>query len=311
MNPSKLKSYSLAAASFLFLKSNLKAEIVYVDIEPDIILDSDTDINLDIDMDGSSDFLFVMNSGFRAVFGGFYDSYTFSSLASSFISMRAGGIGGNEMVAESVTSTSKGTIYHFYGVAPLYSGDMINYETQFNEDGSMNHVALKQRQVTAPSYYPLSDWFYPGMINPWNYNVLQGEDRYAGIRFTDNDNCLHYGWIRCAVADSNEQYILKDYAYETFCDWAIYAADTAGGHPPLNVSDQPFANIYSTNSSVFIELPQIRNNASVQISDLNGREIYSALIKEQQTIIEIKTLGVYLITIKNGDEIFAKKVFIN
>ena len=66
-----------------------------------------------------------------------------------------------------------------------------------------------------------------------------------------------------------------------------------------------------TNSSVFIELPQIRNNASVQISDLNGREIYSALIKEQQTIIEIKTLGVYLITIKNGDEIFAKKVFIN
>ena len=67
----------------------------------------------------------------------------------------------------------------------------------------------------------------------------------------------------------------------------------------------------STNSSVFIELPQIRNNASVQISDLNGREIYSALIKEQQTIIEIKTLGVYLITIKNGDEIFAKKVFIN
>ena len=69
MNPSKLKSYSLAAASFLFLKSNLKAEIVYVDIEPDIILDSDTDINLDIDMDGSSDFLFVMNSGFRAVHG--------------------------------------------------------------------------------------------------------------------------------------------------------------------------------------------------------------------------------------------------
>ncbi len=311
MKRHNLKAYSLMAGSFLLLKSNLNAEIIYVNIEPDIILDSDTDINLDIDMDGTSDFHFAMDTGFRAVWGGYYDSYTFSSMAWSIFSMRAGGIGGNSIVAQSETITSKGNVYNFYGVVPMNSWDVVNYKAEFNNDLSPVHVALKQRQVTASSYYPLSDWFYPGMIDPWNYNILHGEDRFAGIRFTDDDNCLHYGWIRCAVADSNEQYIIKDFAYETFCDWAIYAADTAGGHPPLNINDQPLANIYATHSSIFIELPQFTKNSSVQISDLSGREIYSAPIKEQQTKIEIKNGGVYLISVKQEDQIFKKKVLIH
>jgi len=310
MKHAKLNAYSLMASTFLLLKGNLNAEIVYVDISPDIVMDADSEVYLDIDENGTSDFRFVMHSGFFAVWGGYYSSYSFSSIELSLKSFRANGIGSNEIVSESVTSTSKGTIYYFAGMAPLSSEYPINNYAHFNASESIKHIASKQRQVTATSHVPVGDWLYVGIINPWNYNVLHGEDRYAGIRFTDEDDCLHYGWIRCAVVDSNEQLIIKDFAFETFCDWAIETGDTVGGHVSTNENVLPSATIYAAQSTVFIELLQLTENTSLQIIDISGKEIYSGIIKQQQTFVDVRKGGVYLVNINDSNQIFTKKILI-
>lgn len=298
------------AASFLMLKGSLDAEIIYVDIEPDIVINTEEDVYLDLDMNGSMDFLFSKHSGFAPVFGGYYGYYTYSSVTWSVKSFRAKGMLSNKMVALSETSTSKGTKYFFYGVDPLDSDSLINNYDNFVGDGYMFHMAGKKRMLSATSHIPVGDWYYFWSVNSWNYNELLGADRYAGVQFQTGEDCSVYGWIRCAVVDSNETLIIKDYAYETFCNWGIYTGDTSGGPIASIQTDLPTVRMFENNGSIYIELSQIPAHNSLNIADVNGRKIHSSTIQNLQTIIEVPTPGVYVVSLNIDGRIFNKKVVV-
>ncbi len=308
MKHDKLTAYSLMAGSFLFAKNNVEAEIVYTDIVPDIVLENDVDFDLDLDLNGIYDFRFSVHTGKYAVWGGYYGSYSFSSILDSVINIHALYFGNNAMVTQFVTSTSKGTVYSFAGLKPLESWEWVNMYAFNHVDTSQAHIAYKERGVTATSYAPLGGWFYSNLINPWNYNLLHGEDRYAGIQFYDEHDCLHYGWIRCAVVDSNEQFVIKDFAYETFCDWAIETADKTGGHVDINENILSGVNIYCSASNVVIDLTQLHTNTTMEIFDIAGKLIYTGNIEMLHTHIPLHTNGNYLVVINQEGKNFVKKI---
>ena len=308
MKHNKLTAYSLMASSFLFAKNDLMAEIVYTDIVPDIVLENDDDLDLDIDLNGINDFRFFLDSGLFGVLGGYYGSYSYSSILNEVQNMRALCFGDNAMVTQYFTSTSKGTIYFFASLDPLASNVMIN-EDAFNlVDASQIHIARKQRTVSATSYEPLGDWLYSNWSNPWNYNLLHGEDRFAGIQFYDENDCLHYGWIRCAVVDSNEQLVIKDYAFETFCGWGIETADTSGGHVAINENNLPGVNIYCTQSNIIIDLDQSNENTTLNIYDITGKLIYAGNIETSHAQIPFNHKGNYLVVINQQGKKLVKKI---
>jgi len=222
--------------------------------------------------------------------------------------MRALCFGDNAMVTQYFTSTSKGTIYFFASLDPLASNVMIN-EDAFNlVDASQIHIARKQRTVSATSYEPLGDWLYSNWSNPWNYNLLHGEDRFAGIQFYDENDCLHYGWIRCAVVDSNEQLVIKDYAFETFCGWGIETADTSGGHVAINENNLPGVTIYCNQSNIIIDLTQLNENTSLNIYDITGKLIYVGNLESLHTQIPFNHKGNYLVVINQQGKKLVKKI---
>lgn len=114
--------------------------------------------------------------------------------------------------------------------------------------------AMVTQFVTATNYAPLGSWCYTNLINLWNYNLLNGEDQYTGNQFYDEHDCLHYSWIKCAVVDSNEQFVIRDFAIETYCDWTIETADKTGGHVDINKNFLSGANIYCSESNIVIDL---------------------------------------------------------
>lgn len=308
MKHEKLAAYSIMAGSFLFAKNDLVAEIIYTDIVPDIVLENDDDLDLDIDLNGINDFRFFLDSGRFAVWGGFYSSYSFSSILSSVQNIRALCFDNNAMVTQYFTSTSKGTIYFFASLDPLTSNVMIN-EDAFNLiDAGQIHIARKQRTVSATSYEPLGDWVYSNWSNPWNYNLLHGEDRYAGIQFYDENDCLHYGWIRCAVVDSSEQLVIKDFAYETFCDWGIETGVTSGGHITISENNLSGANIYCNSTNIIIDLAQLNENTSLHIYDISGKLIYTGNIETLHTQIPLNQNGNYVVVINQQGKKLVKKV---
>jgi hypothetical protein len=296
------------AASFLMLKGSLEAEIVYVDIEPDIILFSDNDQYLDMDDNGTDDFHFRMRTGFRDVLVGYYSSSTVYSELWSYMSMRAGAMNGNGMKFESVSITSDGNYYYFYAAAALEYGEPINPVGGFHTDDDMMRVAFKQRLVTATSHIPIGMWHYTGIIEPWDYDQLLGADRYKGVWFKDADDCRHYGWIRCAVADSGRQYILKDYAFETECNYPLNAGDTSGGFIASIQNDIPDVNIYENSGLIYINLTQHTENDHVHIADVSGKEIYTSSLHNLQTTIELPQAGVYIVSVNLDGKIYTKKI---
>lgn len=226
--------------------------------------------------------------------------------------MQALCFGENAMVIQSATSTSKGNIYYTAGLEPLEDWVNINVYNNFNSEISPLHMAQKGRLVTASAHEPIGDWFYLFSVDLWNYNVLHGEDRYAGIRFKDEDNCVHYGWIRCAVVDSTEQLIIKDYAYETFCDWAIETADTAGGHVGVNENILSDINIYAAQHTININinLTQLIENTTVSIFDMSGKLIYADNIVSLHSQIPLDMDGNFIVVINRQGGTVSKKVML-
>ena len=57
-----IKEYSLFASSILLLHPTLDAEVIYTDIDPDVVLQYDDEVaGIDMDNNGSIDFAFLKN----------------------------------------------------------------------------------------------------------------------------------------------------------------------------------------------------------------------------------------------------------
>ncbi len=135
-------------------------------------------------------------------------------------------------------------------------------------------------------------------------------DNYLGVRFIDEMECYHFGWIRCDVKDEGRTLVIKDYAYETKCDVGIAAGDTIGDTTvPINEINTLDAVVYTFNKILYVKSEEYSGSKLV-INNLQGQKLLERDLKENLTIIDLAVfpIGNYVVTIINPQGVLVKEV---
>lgn len=293
-NQFSLLQYSIAAVALLGVTA-ASSQVVYTDIDPDVVLDEpDEMFGIDLDGDGLNDFNFFNESFTTTVFYG--DLANVKALFVGAFDTMLNGIAG------STGFLSGGGGYTYYWPFALSNESVIDENLNFYNNNYQSLVLIKYK-TDVPFILPQGNWtsFYKGV------EIL---NHYIGFRFIDEENAKRYGWIRCSVVDSGRTLIIHDYAYELQPDYPIIAGDTVSY---VDIHDQPslIASVYSFNSTVYIKL---HNHTLTQliIVDLTGQTILATTIYNQFEIVDMNFFpkGIYLVTLKEGENIMTTKVTI-
>jgi len=205
---------------FLAAGSSLKSQVVYTDIDPDILFDPEsacmvppTDDEyycsdfmtymLDMNADGDDDFRIRAIYSYYAVSSGFYD-YQFN--AASIQRYDANRIGGGEVEDEDIV--------HLY--AP---GAMIGSSVNWFGAGFHDNLDL--------AFYNIEN----GVIHISHGEWLDSEYQFAALKIVEGIN-TYYGWVRLSVDEIADQLIIHDYAYNATSGASIIAGEEGNCYPP-------------------------------------------------------------------------------
>ena len=301
----KLLQYSLLSAAFITCKPNsILSEVIYHDVEPDVVLDENGEqYFLNINSDEFDDFKFFNKS---ILFGGYWTSGSIYYIPlvleqrinvfmrGDVYSPNAANIAG-EMATIGTTFSS----FHRWLPSALESGLLIS-EGMIFQSAYYQCMHYRNKTYIFSNYSSYGGAWYPESI-----------DHYLGVKFKDADEIIHYGWIRCDVKDDGRTLVIKDYAYETEPDYPIVAGDTAHYVGIKSIENSIEATVYNFGKDIYI-LTETFQNTEVVISDLNGKQIISEVLQSKSESISMKNYpaGIYLVTLLNDGNRFGKKVFI-
>ncbi len=184
----RIKKYTTAAAA-LVTASGASAQVVYTDVDPDIVHDGD-EIAVGLDLDDNSTYDFMIHSADTL--------FDFGSRVRT-TQIAPYGTVGNAIAGE----------------APLG----YNYALALDA-GAMIDNTLEWITTTNTMAYNVDD------NNPYSENWNGVTDKYLALKF-DINGATHYGWARMDVQDVADAWTLKDYAYESNPETGI-AAGTVG-----------------------------------------------------------------------------------
>jgi len=295
----KLLQYSLLSAAFITCKQNdLLADVVYTDVEPDVVLDENNEsCILDIDNNGSIDFA-LLNRTFNI--GGYWTSGSIYYIPfQQFERLLFSVYNGNNVAGKSINyGTPSSELFRAIPYA-ISAGDII-FEAMSFQNNDQQLLALRTFiSIIGEFYYYGGDW-YPEQF-----------DHYLGIHFKDTEEITHYGWIRCDVKDEGRTLVIKEYAYETEPDYPIVAGDTTHYVDINNIQNSIDASVYGFGRDIYI-LTETFQNTEVVIYDLYGKQIISEVLQSKSESISMTNYpaGIYLVTLLNDGKRFDKKVFI-
>ncbi len=290
-----LLQYSTAAVALLSATAAY-SQVVYTDIDPDVVLDEpDEMFGIDLDADGLNDFNFFNESFTTTVF--YMDLANVKALfVGAFDTMLNGIVGSTGFLSGSGGFT-------YYRPYALEQGVLIGISNNFYND---NYQTLAKEIDKFDS--PFSNTHLGNWYSFYGVEIL---DKYLGFRFTNEESIQRYGWIRCSVIDSGHTLIIHDYAYELQSDYPILAGDTSHYVDVINVSNTFDASVYSFNKSIYVQLNNFKN-AHLIISDIVGKVVLSKELENVSEIINMTNYagGIYLVTIRQEDKIYTKKVYI-
>ena len=279
-----INEYSAAAGVFILFSNISDAQVIYVDLEPDVVFDFG-EVNFDIDNNGTQDFRILKETFYT------FDSYFFSAHLLRIWEV------GTSYTGNSIIGIPTQIAF------TLYTGFLINESALFNT-GFFN-MAGKRQEVSYTSALPIGPWTYHSGL----WNEIPDEDRYLGIKFIDEAACIHYGWMRCSFTDSVETIHIKDYAYNAECGTGLYAGELISG---INETQNEIgAVVYSFNKIIYLHLNEI-TELQLIISDITGKELLKdeLLIDNDKIDMQNYPTGIYLVSLLIDGNRFDKKVFI-
>ncbi|HRG28384.1 MAG TPA: T9SS type A sorting domain-containing protein [Chitinophagales bacterium] len=293
----KLKAYSLFSTAFLINGPSGFSQVVYVDIDPDIILDTPGEqFTLDIDGNGSDDISFF-NSSFDFYMATPWWSYWTRQDIVAYLPDEKLELAG-----------LKHYVYYwsqnFYYPYALSNNVIIKDDLNFN-DASFQAIAER-------TYYQNhNDLLFCNHCYWYNYFTDESVNKFLGFKLKDDASDFHYGWIRCDVLDEGRTMIIKDYAYELTPDNPILAGDTAHYIGLSTQEEKIDPVVYCENKKVYIS--NLDKNCDVSIYNLNGGIIINKEVKTGSVEFDLQNVatGAYLVVFKNKNEIRSKKIIID
>jgi hypothetical protein len=290
-----ISDYATMAGIFILKNTEVNADIVYHDINPDTTITNNHGIyELDIDNDGDIDFKFENNYD---SFGGFYTSsgsYEILSIRQRiFIRPYEGA-----SIAGSKSNTYSFSDFYYFPFA-IGLNESIDSSIQFQNDWSQK-LAYRTAFVA---------WSHP--VNEGGNWYPEKTDHFIGVGFKDESSFTHFGWIRCDVKDEGRILIIKDYAFETEIEHHIAAGDTVS-YVGLNEAGNSLdATVYSFNRNIYIYSHQF-DDAEIIISDMSGRKIIQHNMQNENEIIILpeESSGIYIVTLIKENLRFVRKVIL-
>lgn len=291
-NQFSLLQYSTAAVALLGVTA-ASSQVVYTDIDPDVVLDEPNEMfGIDLDDDGLNDFNF------------FNESYSATVFYMDFANVKALFVGAFDTMQNGIVGStgylSGGGGYTYYRPYVLHLGELIDINRNFYN----NNYQTIAKTIYESGYFPSTS--HNGNWNPYFFG--EQIENFIGFRFTNEENIQRYGWIRCSVIDSGRTLIIHDYAYELHPDYPIIAGDTVSY---VDIHDQPplIATVYSFNTTVYINL-QNQTPTRLTIVDLTGQIILTTTIYNKNEIVDMNYLprGIYFVTLKEGENLLTTKV---
>ncbi len=184
----KLLSYAGMSGAFLAASAPTDAQVIYTDVNPDILVQGSTQI-IDMDNDAAGD----------------YSLQQFGMLGSNIGAKLSAPSGFN-------SNLFMGTIgsLGYYYPSHLMAGAVISAGGNFLEI------------YNAPGYEASLVFAYPAGNYYGNWSNKEG---YVGVQFYANGN-TYFGWIELAVDSLGQSITLKSYAYESTPNMQIIAGDT-------------------------------------------------------------------------------------
>ncbi len=284
----KLADYSLLSGAFILMHQAAVGQVIYTDIDPDTIFDSHNEgAFFDIDNNGTFDFT-VLNLSVTFL------TYLYSNLFNYEV-IFAVPYASNNFVAGNAFEYYNGSIYFPYA---------LNFNSLIDNNLNWNNAPL---QILG---FQLSTNNIPNLCNYCNwYGEFTPEsiDKFLGLKFTDSDGLYHFGWLRCDVKDDGRTLVVKDYAYELQPEKPLLAGDTVS-YIDTSTAIQ-VTTIYSFNKNIYINIPNYQNT-QITVYDITGNIIYTKSPEGTSEIINMENFaaGIYVVSVKQGENVVTKKV---
>jgi hypothetical protein len=267
------------------------SQTIYTDINPDKIINADLETaSVDMDNNGDWDFTFIKYSGTTS------NSVTHDT--NFHIAFWCGpAVEENSVAGDYATfGAGYGTRYYPY---KLLFGELISNDLSFANWGF---------QFMGNGLYDIDgdgEFHYDANGGRWGHAV---DSAYLGVRFRDDDNCLHYGWIRLSITDTLRSLIIHDYGYEERCGVGLYAGDTTMLVPVQNQIPLD-AQVFAHGHEITI-ITDVSTNTMASIFDINGKLVMSLPLNNNTTTVAMNFPGVFLVEVRSGIGTLVKKVIV-
>lgn len=294
-----LKAYTTSAISFLVLHKEADSQVVYVNIDPDIVLNEGGQAaEIDLDQNGTIDFWFHNNS------------FTFYSESFSSYRLMQNILVGPEIEANFIAGetgeygTGYGGVYTRYYPFALEAGVKI--------DSVMNLYNYDLQVMGLASFWSIGGTFDGFHANWFGIFVDETIDKFIGIKFLLENDSLCYGWIRCDVKDEGRTLIIKDYTYETTPEHPIIAGDTIHFVEVIDPVQLEPVFVYSFNENIYINLKDSAV-AKVTIISLSGQYILDYKTSELVSTVDMTKFasGIYIVKVNYKNKVHSTKIAIH
>ncbi len=287
INKSKLAGYT-AAAGAVVAGSAVNAQIVYTNVNPDVVIDSLTaPYQLDFNNDATPDLQFAVQnligsgsqSGIQFTYAG----------AGAVVQWNAGGA-----VQGVNTATASGSSF---AVSALNSGDAISSAANFGT-GTYAPLAL-DAAINAGSF---------GTFPVQQGNFLGVSNKFLGAKFVAGTN-THYGWVQLSVAADATTITIHDYAFVATPDAGLNAGQTVSLEG-IAVGDKVSIKTMLDEASINVT-PDLIGGTMV-ITNMAGQEVKTEAISDVNSKINYAGLGtgVYILEARFDSGSVNKKIYV-
>ncbi|MFZ1633573.1 MAG: T9SS type A sorting domain-containing protein [Chitinophagales bacterium] len=286
----KLADYSLLSGAFILMYQGAAGQVVYTDIDPDTVFDANNEgAFFDIDSNGAFDFT-VLNLSVTFLTDLYSNLFNYDVIFA---------------VPYAPDNFVAGNAFEYY-YGSIYFPYALNFNSLIDNNLDWNNAPL---QILG---FHLSTNNIPNLCNYCNwYGEFTPEsiDKFLGLKFTDSDGLYHYGWLRCDLKDEGRTLIVKDYAYELQPEKPLLAGDTVS-HIDTSTAIQE-ATIYSFNNTIYVNIPNYQNT-QITVYDISGNKIYNKSLEGNSEIINMENFaaGIYVVSVKQGENVVTKKVIV-
>ena len=279
-----VKSYSALAVG-LIAANAVQAQIVYTDVDPDMVVHGNFEAadwhdatawaryQIDLDDDGNTDYTMRILSGIQHGVGNLDPA------------------GDNQYVNNPANPFA----------TPIEKGVEIGAASQ---------------EWKGLLVYP-NGYNYLGTTTTFGKTLEQGgggftgkTDKYVGLKFKIGSQ-THYGWARLDTRNDSRQYTLKDFAYESTPDKSILAGD---GQVNVGITKRNSKDlkIKTVGKKINIDLVNLANVAgTVNIFNIAGQEVLSAKIDSNNHEFSLNSVtGIYLVKVSLAGIQYSQKIFI-